>query len=323
MFVRAGTEIRGILNDWDHSFVPSAQHHESDQPFCSVSNSLIRDETLLMLGYLQLTWQFMSIDLLDRSRTTHQLLDDLQSLFWVLVYIALHHCKHNNDYFLIGNKLFDERTEDLGVDGPVYNGGMVKEKVLKQRQLENFSFVCVPLQRLITDLASAWSRYRHYCYLKETAEAKEATSTVGNPTWLRERLDAALNEEEWEDSDFVSDQFPPRTQNDVNRYMDIAAARQNDRRLEGDRPKCTVDEELRQKLSRRVRIRSSMGDKKRAISQVEGDDLLGRDSQRANKRLKLTNQNSSKISSKIQSTRSHTRKKKIAKGGRDTGIARI
>ena len=121
----------------------------------------------------------------------------------------------------------------------------------------------------------------------------------------------------------MSDQFPPRTQNDVNRYMDIAAARQNDRRLEGDRPKCTVDEELRQKLSRRVRIRSSMGDKKRAISQVEGDDLLGRDSQRANKRLKLTNQNSSKISSKIQSTRSHTRKKKIAKGGRDTGIARI
>lgn len=272
MFTRHGKKVHGILNDWDHSG-RSGRSNEDDQPFCSVSTGHVwgEDSCIIVAHILpQTTWQFMSIDLLDRSRRTHQLLDDLQSLFWVLVYVALHHCKHGNSYFLVGCKLFDERDESLEADGPAHIGGSTKEKVLRRKQLQDISFVCEPLKRLITDLASAWAEYQHF-QSEETTYAREAVLKVSSPSWLRERLQEALDEKGWKDDDFVPDQFPPRTKNDVHRYMDVEAARRNDRRQGSSRPTHTVEEELRLRLKPRARIGSTKGDKKRTISQAQED----------------------------------------------------
>ncbi|KAI0073753.1 hypothetical protein K474DRAFT_1559234, partial [Panus rudis PR-1116 ss-1] len=65
---------RGILNDWD------------------IARKLEDSESTLRLPR-QGTWRFMSVALLGDQDKPHSIHDDLESVFWVLVYTAVHHFK--------------------------------------------------------------------------------------------------------------------------------------------------------------------------------------------------------------------------------------
>ncbi|KAK7682121.1 hypothetical protein QCA50_014707 [Cerrena zonata] len=44
------------------------------------------------------TWPFMSIALLKNTNKRHHVLDDMESLYWVLLFAAIHHFKHSGDF---------------------------------------------------------------------------------------------------------------------------------------------------------------------------------------------------------------------------------
>ncbi|KAI0073750.1 hypothetical protein K474DRAFT_1564786, partial [Panus rudis PR-1116 ss-1] len=68
---------RGLLNDWDIS--------------CTVPPGCTDVFPRSVCG----TWRFMSCELLYLTHKSHEIYDDLQSLFWVLVFVAARHFKHS------------------------------------------------------------------------------------------------------------------------------------------------------------------------------------------------------------------------------------
>ncbi|KAL4242739.1 hypothetical protein ABKN59_011864 [Abortiporus biennis] len=64
---------------------------------------------LRVLGFVSVphgTWYFMSILLARHKQKVHSILDDLESCFWVLLYVALHRFKNDADRSIL--KMFDE-----------------------------------------------------------------------------------------------------------------------------------------------------------------------------------------------------------------------
>ncbi|KAI0075208.1 hypothetical protein K474DRAFT_1600150, partial [Panus rudis PR-1116 ss-1] len=66
---------RGLLNDWDIS--------------CKVP---IGCTTIFSRSG---TWRFMSCEILDEPEKSHEIYDDLQSIFWVLLFTSARHFKHS------------------------------------------------------------------------------------------------------------------------------------------------------------------------------------------------------------------------------------
>ncbi|KAH8099749.1 hypothetical protein BXZ70DRAFT_907768 [Cristinia sonorae] len=96
----------GILNDWDHA--------------------LIIDENRVAASRRTGTWQFLSIALGLNPRKVHDILDDLESCYWVLLYQALHHFE-SNEKTRETLKMFDEYNELIAPDGTyMCTGGMKK-----------------------------------------------------------------------------------------------------------------------------------------------------------------------------------------------------
>lgn len=147
----------------------------------------------------------------------HELSDDIESLFWVLVYAGLHHVKHNNPTVLIGNNIFDEASKIIE-DGEVREVGD-KADILDTNQLRNFPFLCQPFKDLITRLAQFYAG--HYIYhrgAKLEAQNADPEGTckkkfqsyrklASDPRWLINVLNEALDKEGWLDNDVV-----PRSQ---------------------------------------------------------------------------------------------------------------
>ena len=162
-----------------------------------------------------MTWQFCSIRLLQRPEKKHELTDDLESLYWVLIYGALHFCAHEKPNFLTGNDIFSEAREIIDEGRARRWGGWSKRDVLFDFALVRFPFACKPLRDLISVLSADWRRYY------ATPEKKPGYG-VEDPSWWTKVLDAALTQEGWPEGDFVEDQFPPRTSQEVQKILDAA-----------------------------------------------------------------------------------------------------
>jgi len=134
---------RGMLIDWDLSV-------NNSNPF-SLARRAKRTGT----------WQFISISLLLKMSGRHELADDRESAFWVLVWVLLRYSKHNlsSDRLARLLHIFDESD---WFDDAV-EGGMGKQNVIRDQVLSNmvqFSDhpVLNQLLRYLSDIFSV--RYR-------------------------------------------------------------------------------------------------------------------------------------------------------------------
>ena len=187
----------------------------------------------MSLTSLQTTWQFTSIDLLQQQQTPteHKLIDDLESVFWVLVWGALHYCKHSHNFFLSGPKnLFDEVEMETEADGRlVVYGGRKKLDILDKGKLVDFSFESVPLRNLISTLAKQFSKYHSFkrMHSEEPARFTEVQQRLKNPEWWIEQFNRAIEEPAWPEKDIVPDQFIAQSEKTTHQLENRAAKMTN------------------------------------------------------------------------------------------------
>ncbi|KAH8102119.1 hypothetical protein BXZ70DRAFT_54503 [Cristinia sonorae] len=134
---------QGVLNDWDHA----------------IMLNVVRVSASRRTG----TWQFMSIALGRNPLKIHDILDDVESCFWVLLYQAIHHmpCPNDSGKHL---KMFNEF--DLNPVGGVLleTGGKGKRSYLSDpfdyHPTSSTTTNISPNRRLAQPMSSATQRRR-------------------------------------------------------------------------------------------------------------------------------------------------------------------
>ncbi|KAF9642650.1 hypothetical protein BDM02DRAFT_3124325 [Thelephora ganbajun] len=161
------------------------------------------------------TWQFMSTRLLTTPGKVHELCDDLESLWFVLLYEGLHFVNHNKPRGIKMASIFDH--VDVSLTTGTHTGGLGKKDlyfsgVLMTKVLE---FDSKPFTTLIRQVFRLFQSLNAY-HTTQDNEEKPNDSVIENIRKLNscteiERLLAdALNSEEWLLScDKVEDQYPP------------------------------------------------------------------------------------------------------------------
>ena len=128
----------------------------------SVGNILEGTRTVRRLRYdmmgagayvcLQGTWQFMSTRLLTNRRARHTITDDLESLFFVTMWMALHWIKHGSpgDHFIgIGYIFGQEQEYSDDDDDDIVVGGAGKLQMYKlDHSILEVEFYCRPFNGL-------------------------------------------------------------------------------------------------------------------------------------------------------------------------------
>ncbi|THH26847.1 hypothetical protein EUX98_g7338 [Antrodiella citrinella] len=224
--VMLGENGRGLMNDWDHS------------------RSLLEELKKILQSFRTGTWQFLSVGLLQDPKKPHTIVDDMESFFWVLVYMALHYLP--NTYGADVVAMFDERSlSTLGARGGKYKRLFV---ITGKKSLYAGKFRCLPLQALITSLQKFFRTYHDGAPLShesvreeddvEDVVGSEGGDSVGEDDedeivddeedaedaewlYLHNRLiddpseilaffDTALSSKKWPESDRLpKDRFPP------------------------------------------------------------------------------------------------------------------
>ncbi|CAL1708939.1 unnamed protein product [Somion occarium] len=191
---------RGVLNDWDHGL------------------RVILRNTLK--AYRTGTWQFISILLLQNPLKGHDVHDDLESSFWVLLYVSLHYFKHNQGQ-LIDLTFFNECKEHHDGedgDGEVHPLGGLKKSGFLSHRLKHIKWRCAPLNSLIHAFGALLNDYQYYY---EKADGNDDKSAEAQFKAIQEQLDqvdivlslfdTALASDEWPENDALPDQFPRMT----------------------------------------------------------------------------------------------------------------
>ncbi|KAI0079080.1 hypothetical protein K474DRAFT_726136 [Panus rudis PR-1116 ss-1] len=183
---------RGVLNDWD------------------VSHALKEDEVVSTSKAG--TWPFMSVNLLSGPSRTNGFYDDLESILWVLLYVAIHHFKHSGDSHL---EMFDERRElDSRDSSPRIVGG--GEKLCFIGGYRDITFKCPALDDLVSKLCRFWNKFY---YDRSRDRPRE------HPAALLRLFDQAIarSHRAWHDGEWVDDQYPkPRRGNSELSSSDVA-----------------------------------------------------------------------------------------------------
>ncbi|KAI0690210.1 hypothetical protein BC835DRAFT_1417939 [Cytidiella melzeri] len=203
----------GLLCDWDHAnavaVIPGQEYKNQN--------------------YRSGTWAFMSIGMLKNPRKPQELLDDLEAMFWSMLYGALHRFDHTGRKFNMS--IFTESRYDTLDDGTsVVVGGDLKSAFLADSaKLPNFK--CKPFNRLISALAGALSRY--YAAISDVVRAEKnalaADDTeldlddeviaarkalhdqheqVSSPSFWREEMAKALAKNNWIDDALEESPYP-------------------------------------------------------------------------------------------------------------------
>ncbi|KAK7682805.1 hypothetical protein QCA50_014189 [Cerrena zonata] len=125
---------RGVLNDWDHA-VKVVRHGKGH-------------------AYRTGTWQFISVALLRHPKKSHDLLDDLESSFWLLLYVSYIHFELDEGSLEPDFEIFNEYTEKKLADGNYYTlGGGGKSIFLFDNEIGNYKWTSAPLNYLLQSLS--------------------------------------------------------------------------------------------------------------------------------------------------------------------------
>ncbi|TCD68315.1 hypothetical protein EIP91_011174 [Steccherinum ochraceum] len=170
---------QGVLNDWDHGF-----KLDPEDPVPS---------------YRTGTWRFLSVALSQSSKKIHDVLDDLESCFWVFLYNALRFFDSTASADHLA--LFDYCVEQ---GGSGISGGRGKAQILLGMG-GSIEFSCSPLDDLVEDLRVHFmSSHVARCHPK--VNLMEHLRDPGTP--ILEIFDAALARPDWPNADALEDRFP-------------------------------------------------------------------------------------------------------------------
>ena len=155
----------------------------------------------------------MSTQLLSSPGKAHELCDDLESLWFVLLFESLHFVKHNKPDQIEMATLFDDHKVNsagvhVGGGGKrgLYHSGLLVNKMLK--------FECTPFTILIRQIYQLFrSLEAHYVAQEDDAvpsdPVKKDVRKLESCAGIQDLLAAALNSEGWSTCDKVEDQYPP------------------------------------------------------------------------------------------------------------------
>ncbi|KAK7687988.1 hypothetical protein QCA50_008358 [Cerrena zonata] len=212
----------GILNDWDHGVCinPRLYKPHTSRTVCLLF-SLPRP--IFKRHFFQGTWFFMSIKLLQHPGLDHEIQDDIESCFWVLLYIAFHHYKQKNEKVNFTLNFFSENESRFNEDDGRYHhiGGVGKTSLLINGNLQRtIRWVSNPLTTVIHKFADTLRDYNmkrpvHTSNLKvqleDTAYAK-IHKFFGNTNNILKFLKEALDRADWPILDRLDDQLKPQTE---------------------------------------------------------------------------------------------------------------
>lgn len=162
----------------------------------------------------------MSLRLIDNPRKRHELIDDLESLFWSLLYGALHFVKHNKPLMLTGDGDFFNQVSKV-IDHPegeppeLRMEAQAKRFKLLSGAFEEVRWVSDNLTNFMHDLCRTWRVFyvEHYTPLgkgiRDTVRYDRLRADLSNPGWLISEMTRAINRDAagWR-TDMVADQFP-------------------------------------------------------------------------------------------------------------------
>ncbi|KAI0089409.1 hypothetical protein BDY19DRAFT_102256 [Irpex rosettiformis] len=141
MLSGVGKAVHGILTDWDHAGkfeLPADASHQKSR-----------------IG----TWRFMSIALLRNSDKANDILDDFESLFWVLLYGALYCFDYGvTEKSQLDMTMFDDRVPMHHTGCKAYLGGNKKWLALSGIA-DWLTFSSPPLDNLIKNIAAEFQAY--------------------------------------------------------------------------------------------------------------------------------------------------------------------
>lgn len=161
----------------------------------------------------------MSIALSQVPTKAHEIGDDLESLFWVLVFSAIHFVAHRGRRILRRHRLFD--TGPNATSNPSmlpHDTSAGKHIALTQEIFKDFPFLSSAFRALVEEFSLLW---KDYYYTKGLVGRGYAMGTihadirdkVSSTAWLINFLDKAKKVEEgWVHNDIVLDQCPSESE---------------------------------------------------------------------------------------------------------------
>ncbi|KAK7692061.1 hypothetical protein QCA50_005466 [Cerrena zonata] len=189
---------RGVLNDWDHALdiLLSKMRHPGRTG----------------------TWQFLSIGMLMENGKIHEIHDDLESCYWVLLYISFHYFEHTHPTFNIN--FFDEYEAPR--DGAPASGGNKKNTFLTSNRLasNNINWTCKPLNVLLHELTALFQMYHIHANVPPARESDgflKQHELIGKVDVVLELFDRALASNEWPEKDALEDQMPAKPKNEADK----------------------------------------------------------------------------------------------------------
>ncbi|KAH8099751.1 hypothetical protein BXZ70DRAFT_1008731 [Cristinia sonorae] len=193
----------GVLNDWDHA--------------------LVIEETRIAASRRTGTWQFLSVALGMNIAKVHDILDDLESCYWVLLYQALHHFK-SSESTRDSLKMFDEYKERV-LPGGIYvcTGGDQKYLYLNL-STKQVCFECATLNDVIQALTGQFETYYTACKKpnsKKFVNLRKRLLRKPGVSMLAV-LNSALRNGEWPPKDALPDLFPRISAHSEEKFIDAA-----------------------------------------------------------------------------------------------------
>ena len=127
----------------------------------------------------QWSWEFLSIERLEDPSKLYDLVDELQGLFWVLLWTVAHRFDFS-DFVSVILEMFTEKHE-AKIDGELsYVGGRMKKQFLLQHEIDQFvdSMECKSLAWLLTTMATHWGEYYHLKVMLAKAQIRGASNAL-------------------------------------------------------------------------------------------------------------------------------------------------
>ncbi|KAK7692048.1 hypothetical protein QCA50_005453 [Cerrena zonata] len=200
--IMIGKNDRGVLNDWDHALKLALKN----LPHPTRTG----------------TWQFSSVSLLTGEGQEHEIQDDVESCFWVLLYIAFHYFKHDGPTFDLD---FFYEYRSFNDEGPP-TGGCRKLVLLTAYCLDKVKWNCIPLDSLLHTLSDHFHDYMAAMYKRPKRASQlyhDMHKQLGQVEVILRMFGEALALDGWSEHDAADDQMRkerPRTLLATSRRME-------------------------------------------------------------------------------------------------------
>lgn len=163
--VSGDAEGSGALADWDHSRFdhntrpPGQRKCRTVSSFLLISCSFSKTERCDTRR--KGTWRFRSIRLLDECRKAHDhdILDEYESVFWVLLHVAARYFKYDGRKASTVLRLFDDSSSGQLRNGMFREYGSQDKRVALIYLPDTvLNFASAPLNKLISRIAGEWDK---------------------------------------------------------------------------------------------------------------------------------------------------------------------